>query len=157
MRFRRVVNGTFEISPAALDALLSHRQVGSRQNESGGVLLGRLIKGSSDIVVDAVTKPTRVDKQSRFRFFRSAEPAQAAVNAAWAASGGTKIYLGEWHTHPEDVPRPSGVDLRDWRRVAKQARFEQDALFFTIVGRTTVAVWELRRGERSPTLLNEGT
>ena len=51
-------------------------------------------------------------------------------------------YLGEWHTHPEDVPSPSSHDRRDWLRTLDTAQFEQSFLFFIIVGRTSIGVWE---------------
>ena len=40
-------------------------------------------------------------------------------------------YLGEWHTHPEDWPKPSGKDLREWRILLREQR---RPLVFLIVG-----------------------
>ncbi len=36
----------------------------------------------------------------------------------WRDSGGTVRYLGEWHTHPEAHPAPSGTDRREWLALA---------------------------------------
>lgn len=139
-----------ELSPVAVAAMQSHRQVAARAAEAGGILLGRLIKNSMDVVVDRVSPPSPADKRSRFRFFRRARPAQEVVDAAWRTSGGTTAYLGEWHTHPEEQPRPSCIDRRDWRRIVRRARFEQDALLFVIVGVLSIGVWELRRDDSTP-------
>ena len=40
-------------------------------------------------------------------------------------------YLGEWHTHPEDLPKPSDKDLREWRILLREQR---RPLVFLIVG-----------------------
>jgi len=71
--------------------------------EAGGVLLGRHILETGDIIVDLITEPMPSDRQGRFRFFRARRPHQAAIDRAWRASGGTYTYLGEWHTHPEQL------------------------------------------------------
>ena len=104
-RLRRALLG---YKKPAVEKLLAHRQLQDSSPEAGGVMLGRLILGTSDVVVDAVTGPCTEDKYSRFTFFRSRRRAQQIVDEAWHTSCGTKIYLGDWHTHPEDIPRPSG-------------------------------------------------
>ncbi|MFO1077930.1 MAG: Mov34/MPN/PAD-1 family protein [Planctomycetota bacterium] len=149
MRFKRIGGGLVELAATAIAAMQNHRQLDPGAAEAGGVLLGRLIRDSMDVVVDRVSLPSPSDKRSRFRFFRAAKPAQGVVDAAWRASSGTSIYLGEWHTHAEGDPGPSTTDRRDWRRIMKWARFEQDALFFVIVGTSRIGVWELRRLDSS--------
>jgi integrative and conjugative element protein (TIGR02256 family) len=114
--------------------------------EAGGVLLGRIIEERPDYVVDAVTKPSRWDTRSRTRFGRAEKPTQSKIVKAWKTSGGERNYLGEWHTHPEDDPTPSSIDKNEWRRLARSARFEQDALFFVIAGLKKKRAWEVRRG-----------
>lgn len=149
MIFERVGGGRLLISETALVAIDTHRQRSLCKPESGGVLLGRLIVGSSDVVVDSVTEPSAKDRRGRYFFRRARRPAQRAVNTAWSGSMGSRNYLGEWHTHPEDDPQPSDDDLTDWRRLARVARFEQEALFFLIAGRVQVRVWEVARGDET--------
>ncbi len=122
-----------------------YRQLRSRTREAGGVLLGRLIVDSDDVVVDLAGAPARQDFRSRFSFFRKARPAQATVDEEWAASSGAVNYLGDWHTHPEDHPVPSQTDLRNWQAIVSSAAFEQDFLLFLIVGRVSLRLWELAR------------
>src|SRR5262249_21943365 len=106
-------------------------------------MLGRLILGTSDVIVDAVTSPFTEDKYSRFTFFRSKRRAQQVVDEAWHTSRGTKIYLGDWHTHPEDIPNPSRQDLRNWRKICEAAVYEQKVLLFLIAGRVSIRVVSL--------------
>jgi len=122
------------------------RQLSPRSTEAGGVLMGRLFPHCSAILVDSITIPARGDKRTRFAFVRAKQPAQDAINSAWAQSAGMQNYLGEWHTHPEDHPVPSSCDKDDWQRLVREAKFEQDALLFVIVGRLSIGVWEVLRG-----------
>ena len=144
--FRRPGGGLLRISEHALATIEPYRQRRSAAPEAGGVLLGRLIVERPDVVVDAVTVPSRWDRWSRFGFVRAASPTQRAISRAWENSTGEQNYLGEWHTHPEDDPTPSGVDLSNWDRLARDARFEQDALFFVIAGRAHIRAWEMPQG-----------
>ncbi|WP_081409005.1 Mov34/MPN/PAD-1 family protein [Acinetobacter gyllenbergii] len=40
--------------------------------------------------------------------------------------------MGEWHTHPEDVPSPSPTDINSWRTNL----VSNEELVLIIVGRT---------------------
>ena len=130
-----------------------HRQTAPTTPEAGGILLGRLIIDSHDIVIDDVTVPSEHDRASRFWFFRSKRTANTIIRKAWSSSNATRIYLGEWHTHPEDTPSPSCIDLRNWRRILRKSCIEQDFLLFAIVGRVDLRLWELTKEDPSPTLL----
>jgi integrative and conjugative element protein (TIGR02256 family) len=112
--------------------------------EAGGVLLGRHLLGTSDILVDRVTEPLPGDQQSRFRFFRARRRHQMVIDRAWQESAGTQTYLGEWHTHPERVPAPSLSDRLGWHRKLLTDRFS-DVMFFVIMGTQETSVWEGRR------------
>jgi integrative and conjugative element protein (TIGR02256 family) len=146
LRFSRTDGGLFVLTTPACVTMRRYRQIRPNQTEAGGVLLGRLILDAQDVVVDRVTEPATSDQRSRFSFWRSQRTTQQLVNDAWRQSGGTQQYLGEWHTHPEDDPTPSGVDRRNWQRILREAHFESEALWFVIVGRRAVRVWE---GDRS--------
>lgn len=148
--FRRPSGGLLTIGSVPVRNLESHRQVRESMSEAGGILLERLIQSSQDVVVDEAAPPHAEDRKSRFSFFRRKKPAQERVNMAWTASSGTVVYLGEWHTHPEDDPRPSGHDLTDWKRILRDVVCEHDSLFFVVVGRARIRCWE---GSRSTGLL----
>lgn len=146
MRFSRTNGGVVQLQPQALNQVLSFRQLTDDAPESGGMLLGRLVEKSEDVVVDYVSRPSPNDNRSRFSFFRSREDAQKIVNNAWAGSDGTSIYLGEWHTHPEHNPRPSiSIDIPSWRTTTRTAHFEQDFLLFAIVGQVSIRMWEISK------------
>lgn len=125
------------ISTDVLSRLADLRQLDSHRPESGGLLLGRLFGGGNESAVEAVTVPGSGDRQSRFSFFRSSVH-QRAAEQYWKRTGGEGTYLGLWHTHPEPVPSPSGVDLEDWRRALKKDVYHGSGLLFAIVGTTAL-------------------
>lgn len=138
--FSRHNGGRLKVTAAVLRVMQGYAQHGHRATEAGGVLLGRYLHGSADVVIDAVTVPMPGDKCSRYSFYRAKARHQAAIDAAWQASGGTCTYLGEWHTHPETHPTPSGIDTTDWRRRLRTDDYH-DELFFLIVGTVEIRAW----------------
>lgn len=149
MRFQRQPEGTVEIGAGAIDALYRYRQFEPDAPEAGGVLLGRLLQASHDVVIDEATEPTIADLQGRFSFKRARQPTQQHIIDAWIQSAGTHIYLGEWHTHPEEYPTPSRYDLQNWRYLARSATYEQESLIFVIVGMRSTRLWEVRKNQLS--------
>lgn len=81
--------------------------------EAGGILLGAY--RGYDVEVVEMTEPGRADLRGTFSFVRSDAAHQLAAEEAWAKSGGTVTFVGEWHTHPAGGVHPSPVDLRTWR------------------------------------------
>jgi integrative and conjugative element protein (TIGR02256 family) len=146
--FRRPGGGRIKVTGKVLSVMNSYAQRGPSDTEAGGVLLGRYLLGSDDVVVDEVTVPMSGDRRSRYLFYRDKKLHQAAIDAAWEVSGGICTYLGEWHTHPEADPTPSDIDKKDWRRRLHQDRYE-DELFFLIVGTATIRAWS-GKGARLP-------
>lgn len=155
MRFRRPCGGVLEVGPGAVDQLMRHRQLGVQAPEAGGVLLGRLLLDGRNVVIDEATPPAANDLRGPFLFFRKRAPAQKRVRDGWKVSLQTRNYLGEWHTHPEDQPVPSSQDEANWKRVLLEAKFEQDFLFFAIVGRTCTKAWEASKVDLTPTPLEQ--
>lgn len=103
-----------------LSTFSKHAQHEDGAPEAGGVLLG-YVRGHHLEVVHA-TEPTSSDTRMRF-FFQRMEIWHAQIaHSRWADSAGLVRYLGEWHTHPEVVPNPSGLDLDEWRKLAAGRR-----------------------------------
>jgi len=101
-------------------------------NEAGGILLGNVAEDYVEIM-DATT-PSRFDLRNFFSFVRARIPAQLRINKAWKKSTGTKIYLGEWHTHREVNPSPSMDDRQMIAKAFKETKMEIDFLYLIIVG-----------------------
>lgn len=120
------------IEAALLERLAPFRQVAWSAPEAGGILLGYR-RGPHTHVTEATT-PSQSDVRRRFGFFRHAAHHQRVALRRWKETGQTLDYVGEWHTHPEDDPKPSGIDQRHWLEItAASAR----PMVFVIVGRTS--------------------
>lgn len=126
----------------AIQQMLTFRQRSWWQAEAGGVLLGRHLLDTDDIVVDEVTTPQTTDRRSRFSFFRSKKHGLIA-QSRWFEEGSTLAYLGLWHTHPESDPTPSRIDRKDWRQALSTDTFHGSRLFFPIVGINRIRVWSM--------------
>ncbi len=143
--FNRPQNRRLQIGPSALAMMSQYIQNDPEKTEAGGVLLGRHILETSDIIVDCVTVPMPQDQRGRLQFFRSCQQHQKMINHAWQESGGTCTYLGEWHTHPEPYPMPSRIDRLAWQQKLLTDQFTEP-IFFAIVGLAETRIWEGRRG-----------
>lgn len=134
--------GKLKLDIEAITRMLNYRQKGREDTEAGGVLLGRFIKDSKEIIVDHVSVPMIGDKRTRYSFIRSKKMHQKIIDKEWSKSNGTCNYLGEWHTHPEDYPTPSRVDITNWKNRLKDDIFSSRYLYFVIVGLSETRVWE---------------
>jgi integrative and conjugative element protein (TIGR02256 family) len=143
--FTRPCGGRIELARVAVDTLLRFRQLDPGAVEAGGILLGRLLVDSADVVVDVAVSPGARDVRGIFRFERQRGDAQQRVDQEWRDSLGTRVYLGDWHSHPEEDPHPSSVDLANWRTLLRRTKCEQEFLLFPIVGRGALRIWEARR------------
>lgn len=130
-----------KINDDVLEKILTYRQLENRDTEAGGVLMGRFIEGSGDIIIDLITEPSNKDKRERCFFKKHLETHQELVDKIWEESDGTCNYVGEWHTHPEQHPSPSFHDRREWKRVLKKTQCESSFLLFIIVGTKSIGAW----------------
>lgn len=85
------------------------------RREVGGVLMAEQIEPGSFRLVDF-----SVDSRAggAAHFVRSMEDHQEALGAFFERTGadyGRFNYLGEWHSHPNHVPLPSGEDTASMR------------------------------------------
>lgn len=131
------------LAPAAVEVFMRHRQRFPWQTEAGGILLGK--RRGNHLEVLFATEPMITDRRQPFFFEREVHGHATAAMNAWAASGGTVDYLGEWHTHPQRVPVPSSLDRTEWRKLFA-GRAKHLPLAVLIVGTTCLHV-ELLRAE----------
>lgn len=101
------------INADVLGAIEQYRQLGNLP-EAGGILLGSYKE--QHIEITHVTEPGTKDFRSRTSFYRKDPIHQKTADNIWASSDGLITYLGEWHTHPQSVPKPSKLDISEWDR-----------------------------------------
>lgn len=150
--FSQADGSRIKLTAEVLARLQAYAQHAPDAPEAGGVLLGRYLLESNDVVVDDLTEPMPGDQRGRFFFHRAQVAHQQAIEKAWRASGGTRTYLGEWHTHPEPYPTPSGTDRRDWRRKLRHDQYFA-RLLFLLVGTSKIQGWSGSRTQDACPLL----
>lgn len=119
------------IGPQPLEVFSRYAQEGCDTREAGGILLGH-VRGPHLEIIEA-TEPTFWDRRFRFLFERKTYHHHSIAKRRWLESGGTIRYVGEWHTHPEDYPRPSLTDIQEWQVLAA-GRTDGRAVMALIVG-----------------------
>lgn len=135
---RRYTFGTaghaFVLSQAVLDHFNRHRQFRCWHREAGGLLFARF-EGTS-VVVDLATGPRPRDRRTRFSYRPDRASEQREINENHARG---LHFVGTWHTHPEDNPRPSSIDLTSLADIFERSDHALNAFGMVIVGRNTAS------------------
>lgn len=118
-------------TPDVLAVFWKYRQLFFWQPESGGILLGR--RRGKHLEVLMATEPSSYDKRSTYSFLREAAGHADVAQRAWLMGEHKIDYVGEWHTHPQGVPIPSGIDRAEWCKLAMQCP-DKTTLLTVIVG-----------------------
>ncbi|AGS25656.1 MPN domain-containing protein (plasmid) [Rhizobium etli bv. mimosae str. Mim1] len=124
----------FVLLPARLVQVMRRFTVGEEgRAEAGGILIGS--QRGDHIEISNCTTPLRRDVRKPYLFDRKDRGHQLAAMSAWTRSLGKRTFVGEWHTHPEDDPVPSGIDRATWRDITMK---NTAASVFIIFGRKTL-------------------
>lgn len=84
--------------------------------EVGGVLAGYW-RDEAAVITDWVG-PGKNAEHYHFNYTPDHDFHTAEIERLFAASGGTTVYLGDWHTHPSGAARLSPLDKRTLRSIA---------------------------------------
>lgn len=111
-----------------VERLIVYRQIHRQTPESAGVLIGE--RRGPHLVICDLSEPGLGDIRQRYRVNRKGSHHQSKVESVFIESEGTQQYLGEWHTHPEDIPSPSSTDSNSWVNI-----IADEPMLMLIVGR----------------------
>ena len=110
MRLTKIGNYEIHFTDDVLFLISKFKQIKPKQHEAGGILLGQVKENR--VYITRISFPSSQDKSSRYSFNRDKKNAQAIIDYEFQNSNKRTIYLGEWHTHPEEIPRPSNTDRK---------------------------------------------
>ena len=88
-----------------LDHFLTNRQMRWYEREAGGQLFARF--DGKEIIISEATGPRRSDRRGRHSYEPDRVAEQEEIDAIHRAG---LHFVGDWHSHPEDVPAPSPRD-----------------------------------------------
>lgn len=129
------------VSSAVIDNWQSLKQDKKEIAEAFGVLIGGQNHDISKLWIEACSTPLAKDTSTRTSFNLKDIRHQKLVDKYFKASNGILGYLGTWHSHPEPIPTPSCIDLKDWYSCC--ARNPDRKLIFVIVGMSYFCVYHL--------------
>ena len=121
---------TLTITDAVEDHFLRHRQMKWLSREAGGQLFASI--NGSDVLVEEATGPRKTDRRGRWHYVpdRTLENAEIAERYEQGLH-----FVGDWHTHPQDIPSPSNRDISSIRDCVKQSQHNLHGFILIIVGR----------------------
>lgn len=113
--------------------MAQHRQLNAKALEAGGQLFGTV---SEEVVrVVKATGPYRKDERSRSRYRSHPGIAQQMIDTQSRVG---LLYLGEWHSHAQDMPSPSPYDIAAMTTLQARSKLNTTSILLFIVGRRNV-------------------
>lgn len=98
------------------------------KTEAGGLLIG--YRRSNHFEITHITTPKLFDVRQKFLFERR-DNTHIRILKKLKKTNKDISYLGEWHTHPEEIPSPSNIDLSQWQTCKNNST---NVLLFIIFG-----------------------
>lgn len=135
-----------------LNKMKPYLQLKDWHRECGGILLGYVCKENLDLCVTEMTVPYKGDCSKWNGFIRQSPEHVKMYNRIYESSNKTCLYVGEWHTHPENIPNYSKADEDNWKSIS-QADKAFPTQIHVIAGRVAVRFWAVCEGEK-PILLD---
>lgn len=101
--------------------------------EAGGQLFAKIDGDRWNITL--ATGPRPSDFRSRFGFRANRQAERAEINRFFQDG---LHYVGDWHTHPENVPHPSQADIRSISEIVDKSTHSLPGFTMVIVGRAPI-------------------
>lgn len=109
---------------------IAHRQTRWWNREAGGQLFARF--ELPDIIIVEATGPRRSDRRKRYSYHPNRRAEQREIIERHRRG---LHFIGDWHTHPVDIPTPSTDDADNMVELVTRSRHALNAFVLVIVGR----------------------
>lgn len=125
---------TIVFTDRVLHHMLANRQTNIWDREAGGQLFARVSR--YEICIEEATGPRRSDKRSRVSYRPDRELEQAEICDRQQKG---LAFVGDWHTHPELLPKPSPRDLASIWECFQKSVHHLNAFLLVVVGTSASA------------------
>lgn len=115
--------------PRVVSQLLRHQQLNRKDLECGGQLFAK-VNGFNLYIVWA-SGPNARDRRFRFNFVPNLSQQRKEIRQRFELG---MHYVGDWHTHPEPIPKPSDLDNASMKDCFKKSKHELESFLMLIVG-----------------------
>lgn len=133
-------NRKIKLCNNTLQIMKNYIQKERRDCEAGGILIGRENAGNTNLVIDFITEPMPEDQRYRYKLLRKDTGHINFFQKLYSENEGIYRYIGEWHTHSENIPHYSFIDSYNWKRIGKEMKSKQQ--YHIIVGIQEIGIWE---------------
>jgi len=124
---------TLVLTDPVLAHLDRHRQTTAMSKEAGGQLFARF--NGNNITLERATGPRRSDQRSWLSFIPDRIAERREIKRLFKEG---LHYVGDWHTHPEPIPRPSKTDAHSFLEVFRKSRHQLAGFVMIIVGTAAI-------------------
>ncbi|MCJ2128603.1 Mov34/MPN/PAD-1 family protein [Methylobacterium sp. E-045] len=116
-------------SAGAVAKFSCHRQTRWYHREAGGQLFARF--SGNEVVVEVATGPRWRDRRTRHSYEPHRPSEQREIDRHHRRGF---HFVGDWHTHAEERPRPSALDLESMAESFARSSHRLNAFVMVIVG-----------------------
>lgn len=113
------------------------QQKGNHKKECGGIILGSTTNDNR-IIVRGIPKATNDKKSSKCSCIIDKLAAQKIINGVFRDTDGMVTYIGEWHTHPVDIPTYSTQDKETIKDRFLSNQITTEFLLMLIIGQKNI-------------------
>ena len=103
-------------------------------NEVGTSLVGYYSDNGFEASVLELAPLSPDSKGSRTSFYRGVAGLRNFFTKLRKTFSGGRYYVGEWHSHPDGGPTPSGTDNRNQLKIAKDTKTDCPECILIIIG-----------------------
>src|SRR6476620_7661078 len=126
---------TLVFTASVVEKLTKHRQLRFWQCEAGGQLFGHL-EGTRIQIAEA-TGPRKMDQRTRRSYTPDRRAEQREIDERFERG---LHFIGDWHSHPEEMPIPSERDIAGLDETVRKSSHSMNGLVLVIVGQAPAPV-----------------
>lgn len=117
------------LTRTVINHLQKHRQLNARAREAGGQLFAHFENSSTRI--ERATGPRPSDRRGLTTFVPNRSVERREINRLHKEG---LQYVGDWHTHPEPIPKPSQTDIDSFKEMFRKSRHDLESFVIVIMG-----------------------
>ncbi len=121
------------ISNDVLELFIKSKQIKKTQKEVGGQLFAKI--SQNEISILKTYLPNKYDKRTYNSFLPSRKKQMEEIYYSFPRG---LHYVGDWHTHPEETPTPSNIDLDSMKECFVKSKHELNNFILIIVGNSKI-------------------
>lgn len=99
--------------------------------ETGGILVGYYSKNKTTCTIVELVQPSDDSVHKPFTFTSGVKGLKGLLKNFWLQK---RYFVGDWHFHPKNSPKPSRQDLKQLKLISENPEFECAKPIMLIIG-----------------------